>query len=178
MGVGFQAMLAQLSQFGALRKCLFWAGIVLCLTLGAVSFGEFLVGLRRGTSAIVLRLPERLKARIQVLVASRARTKGVVIGSFVTGALVAMLEVVCTGQVYLPTILYFTGVSGAKARAYGYLFLYNAAFILPLIVVFAMVYAGVSSQRLAEMTRRHIAKAKLALAFVFGLLAFALYLAM
>jgi hypothetical protein len=176
MGVGFQAMLAHLGHFDAVRRGIFLTAIALCLALGGISFVEFVVGLRKGTGAIVLRLPDGLKRRIQVFVASRSRRKGIVVGSFVTGAVVAALEVVCTGQVYLPTILYFTDVAGARLRAYGYLVLYNLAFVVPLLVVFGAVYAGLSSQTLAEVTQKHIVKAKLAMALVFGGLALALYL--
>jgi cytochrome c biogenesis protein CcdA len=56
--------------------------------------------------------------------------------SFVTGLLVSILEAVCTGQVYLPTIAYVLKRTHLWVEALGYLLLYNIMFIAPLFVVF------------------------------------------
>ena len=91
--------------------------------------------------------------------------------TFVTGAMVSIIELACTGQVYLPTILFVLGVPELQARAGLYLVLYNLMFVLPLVVVFVLAYWGTTSQQLGLLIHRHIAKVKLATAGLFLLLA-------
>jgi hypothetical protein len=50
---------------------------------------------------------------------------------------------------------------------HGYLLLYNGMFILPLLGVFGLAICGVTSERLAAFSRRHVATTKLLLGLVF-----------
>ena len=88
----------------------------------------------------------------------------------ITGFIVSVLELSCTGQLYLPTIAYMirTDSSPFGLRS---LLVYNIGFILPLLAVFTAACAGVSSQALANLTRKYLGTAKLAMAGVFALLA-------
>ena len=81
-----------------------------------------------------------------------------------------MLESVCTGQMYLPTLV-FMSREGGGLRAWGLLLLYNVLFVVPLFAVFLLGASGVRSQRLADWTRRNVVPAKLLLAAVFLVLA-------
>lgn len=89
-------------------------------------------------------------------------------GALIAGFTVSILEFACTGQVYLPTITY---MATQKASALGYLLFYNALFILPLLVVFGVVYFGVSSQTIAKVMERKVGAVKLILALVFFVVA-------
>jgi hypothetical protein len=91
--------------------------------------------------------------------------------TFVTGVLVSLIELACTGQVYLPTILFVLGVPEMQAQAGLYLVLYNLMFVLPLVVVFVLAYFGTTSQQLGVLIHRHTSKIKLATAGLFFLLA-------
>ena len=84
-----------------------------------------------------------------------------------------MLESVCTGQLYLPVLVWLSRESGGM-RAWMLLLLYNVAFVLPLLVVFLLAAYGVHNQRLSDWSRRHVVPAKLVLAAVFLILAFLL----
>lgn len=64
------------------------------------------------------------------------------------GVAISALELVCTDQVYLPTITFVTGVEEMRRHALSYLLLYNLGFVAPLLVVFALVYGGTSSLQL------------------------------
>ena len=89
------------------------------------------------------------------------------LAAFVSGMVVSLLELACTGQVYLPTICFVVGVPAMRAHAVLYLGLYNLMFVVPLIVVFVLAYFGVSSGRLAEWTQRHVALVKLLISLLF-----------
>jgi cytochrome c biogenesis protein CcdA len=56
--------------------------------------------------------------------------------TFITGVVISIIELACTGQVYLPTILFVLGVPELRLQAGVYLVLYNLMFVLPLVVVF------------------------------------------
>ena len=94
-------------------------------------------------------------------------TRGLVIGSLSVGFLVSILESLCTGQVYLPTIVFMTRAPGMQAAAVGYLLLYNVMFILPLVAVLAMAGFGVRSDTLGNMLRKRLALAKFGMAGLF-----------
>jgi hypothetical protein len=87
--------------------------------------------------------------------------------AFGTGAVVSLLELACTGQVYLPTLMFVAQTNSAGLEVTGYLALYNLAFILPLLAVFGVAYLGVSSRALEGLLRRNMAWVKLSLAALF-----------
>ena len=91
--------------------------------------------------------------------------------AFVTGMAISIIELACTGQVYLPTILFVLGVPELQARAVLYLVLYNVMFILPLVVVFVLACLGTTSEQLSQFINRRAATVKLATAGLFVLLA-------
>ena len=54
-----------------------------------------------------------------------------------------------------------------KAKAIGYLVLYNFMFILPLVVIFLGVYFGVKSKQITNIFHKHLAGLKLLNALLF-----------
>ena len=90
--------------------------------------------------------------------------------AIVLGFLVAVFELACTGQVYLPTIAY-TVRSGRALKGYVYLLIYNLGFIVPLLVVFALSFAGLSLKGLTAVFQKRMGAVKLALAGLFAGLA-------
>jgi len=102
-----------------------------------------------------------------------------VAGALAAGFLVSILEFACTGQVYLPAITLMVGMGGLKASAVFYLFVYNIFFIIPLLIVFGVVYFGVSSHVIARIMESKVGTIKLALSVVFftvgGLLFWAVF---
>ncbi len=87
------------------------------------------------------------------------------------GFCVSLVELACTGQVYLPTLLFMLSVPEWHARATLALVLYNVMFIVPLVVVFGLVYLGTTSEQLVAWMTRRTAIVKLGLAVLFLLLA-------
>ena len=133
---------------------------------------------RRGRHAeISLQLPAALKRRVHAVLresGGATRGPGLLVGVFVTGVVVSVLELACTGQVYLPTIAYMVQVDRSPLGIRS-LLLYNTGFVLPLIGVFALAYAGVGSQRMATWARTHVASAKGLMAALFAFIAIALW---
>lgn len=70
--------------------------------------------------------------------------------AFLLGALVSIVELPCTGGVYL-AILGLLSSSMTLSAGLPYLLLYNAIFVLPLLVILLVVYAGVSADTLETL---------------------------
>jgi cytochrome c biogenesis protein CcdA len=122
--------------------------------------------LRQGRSDIILKLPESVSRRIHGLIRNRARSGALLGGALVLGAVVAFLELGCTGQVYLPTIAWMIS-RGGEANAWVWLLIYNSAFILPLLGVFVISYRGISASRMARVFKERAAGVKIATAGLF-----------
>jgi hypothetical protein len=76
------------------------------------------------------------------------------VGAFVIGVLVSGAELVCTGRIYLPVII-FINSSAPGARSLGLLTSRNLAFFVPLVVVVLLSAAGLGSSALAAWGQRH-----------------------
>jgi len=90
----------------------------------------------------------------------------------ILGFVVAIVELACTGQVYLPTIVFVISQPAMRVRALLFLVFYNLLFILPLVVVFFLVYYGTAgSKQLTRFLQQRAAMVKLGMALIFGALA-------
>ena len=97
-------------------------------------------------------------------------TRHLFVGALGVGFVVALLESLCTGQVYLPTLVLVVRSPDMRGRALAFLLLYNLMFILPLAVVMAIAYFGARSENLRTYFRRHVGAVKLAMAILFAAL--------
>ncbi len=91
-------------------------------------------------------------------------------GAFGIGVLVTLLESVCIGQVYVPTLTMLAGRNGA-GRELGLLLLYNGRFILPLLAVFVIAWRGLNTRQFIELSKKNVVYAKFVMAGFFLLLA-------
>ncbi len=172
VGIGFWKVLDLLG--GVLITLSRWVyGITaaLCLVLAVLSLRDFLRARRGDIGDMALNLPHALRMRINAIVRQGRRSEAFVAGAFVTGVAISFLELACTGQVYLPTIIFAMSHEGLRARAFAYLLIYNLLFILPLVVVFVLVYRGTGSKQLTAFLQRNAAWVKLGLAALFAALA-------
>jgi cytochrome c biogenesis protein CcdA len=164
-----------------LRIVLYILTALVCAGLAVLSFSDYRKARRGRVKDMSLRLPDRLRRWINATIRRGMRSgadKGAVaaplhrliLTSFVTGVVVSFIELTCTGQIYVPIIL---GLSHPdyRWRALFSLIAYCLAFVVPLIVVFVVVYTGVSSRQLGTFLQRHTATVKLVTAFVFVVLA-------
>ena len=161
LGMGLLKFLSFLNEFSLLAKCVYLLAALGTFALAFLSLYDAYKAKQGKVKEITLQLPKLLKQRIHKIIREQTRTSGVIIGALVIGFAISALELVCTGQVYLPTITFVMGVEGMQAHALAYLILYNLMFIVPLLVVFGCVYWGTTSMQLGGVLQRHLMSVKL-----------------
>ena len=161
LGMGLLRFLSFLNEFSVVAKCVYLLAAIGTFALAFLSLYDAYKAKQGKIKEITLQLPKSLKQRIHKVIREQTRTSGVVIGALVIGFAISVLELVCTGQVYLPTITFVMGFEGMRAHALAYLILYNLMFIVPLLVVFGFVYWGTTSMQLGGVLQRHLMPVKL-----------------
>jgi len=144
---------------------------LICLGLAIFSLRDYFKARKGDIGDMTMNLPEPLRKRINVAIRKGRHASSYVIGSFITGILISFLELACTGQIYLPTIIFVSSIPEMRLQAITYLILYNLLFILPLIVVFILAYYGTTSKDLTKFLKDNAAAVKLGMALVFLILA-------
>ena len=160
MGMGALKFLSFLNEFSVIAKCVYLLAAIGSFTLAFLSLYDAIKARQGKVKEMSLQLPKPLKLRIHKVIREQTRTSGVIIGALVIGFAVSALELVCTGQVYLPTITFVMGVEGMRVNALSYLILYNLMFVAPLLVVFGFVYWGATSVQLSSVLQRHLMSVK------------------
>ena len=144
----------------ALGFCLFFLSFLSLLDSWRISQGR--------ASQTILQLSANRKKKIHSVVRTSSRSAFVYFSSFGAGVIISLYELGCTGQIYLPMLVYM--VKQEQWSALAPLALYNTAFILPLVLVFALFYKGSDSDRIAEFFQKNMGKIKLATAVLFILM--------
>lgn len=166
-GLGALTLIRSLAIMEVLGRIVYIATGLLCLGLGALSVYDY-VQFRRGhPETMVLRLPRLLQRQVHSTIRERQGVLATVPGALITGSLVSLLELACTGQVYLPTIMFVLSVPELQTRALAYLVLYNIMFIVPLVAIFLLAYFGTTSQQLGRFLQVQGGTIKLVTAAVF-----------
>lgn len=78
--------------------------------------------------------------------------KGTIPGVLIAGMIVSLVELPCTGQVYL-SILSLMSQEELKTQAHVYLLLYNFIFVLPLIIILFAAAWGLDINRLQNLRK-------------------------
>lgn len=172
LGLGAFHALRALSAYAQIAIWLRRVMAGLLVVLAFMSFKDAWAYRRRGkANEVLLQLPDRIKRSIHGIMRNALSAKRLFFAGLGIGFLVTLLESVCTGQMYLPALTYMAGHSNFKGRAYALLLFYNLMFTLPQVAVFLAAYHCANSQRLLDLSRAHVAPAKLLLGVVFLLLA-------
>ena len=157
---------------------------ILSIMFGVFAIYDFLEFQKTGsTERLILQLPKPIKERIHKVVGffyrkslqeKQEKSKSakpalgrLLFSALVTGFLVSLLEAVCTGQVYLPTISFVLKSTTLKLAALGYLLLYNIMFIAPLIVIFVLALLGTTSQQFWGFLKKHLGLIKILMVILF-----------
>ena len=169
LGLGLLGAVKTFSVSHGLSTGLACGVAVLAFALAGWSLIDAVRYIRTGNAkTLSLGLPKKLKDRIHKIIRTGLTARGLVIGSLTVGFLVSILESLCTGQVYLPTIVFMTRAPGMRAAAVAYLLLYNVMFIMPLIGILAMTYFGLRSETLGNVLHKRLALAKFGMAGLFA----------
>lgn len=171
VGFGFLRFLAALPALHVIGRYLYGAFALFCLVLAWGSFMDYRKARQGRLEDMSLKLPTRLRNWSKTLIREGSGARNFVLASFALGFGVSIIELACTGQVYLPTIIFVLGNPQWRSHASIALLAYNIMFIVPLVVVFLMVYFGTTSQQLVAWMTRHTASVKLGTAVLFVLLA-------
>lgn len=181
LGLGLFGFLYRLREFWILIRVFNFSVGLFSILLACLALYD-LVKLKKtgSTDELVLQLPGVIKEKIHSVIGIRYRRTSpgkefpapggvlrLVAGAFTTGFLVSLLEAVCTGQMYLPTITFILKVTNLKLSAVGYLLLYNLMFIAPLIFVFILSLMGATSAQFAKFVSRYLPAIKIIMAFLF-----------
>jgi hypothetical protein len=173
-GLGFGA-LQVFQKFGLWRvagDALRWGMVLVLGVLAVLSWRDAWRFTRYGQSdAISLQVPGAIKQRVHGILRARMGTGGIMVGALLAGSLVTLLESVCTGQIYVPTLVFLARDPMLGGRALWLLALYNLFFIIPLIVVIIAVWWGTRSPQLADWSHRNVAPSKVLMGLLFAVMA-------
>jgi len=121
--------------------------------------------------AVSLKLPLSIKRHINRLIRTGMGGHRLVAGAAATGCLVTGLESVCTGQVYVPTLVLIIKSGSQSTGAIALLLLYNALFVAPLVVILILTFRGLETKRLLRWSRHNVTASKIALGALFATMA-------
>jgi hypothetical protein len=171
VGLGLMTFLHQLSAFPRISKGIYLFIAFFALALGMLSIYDYILFRRGQVAKWTLQLPASLKKKAHEIIRGQARSKGGLLATFGAGFIIAICTVICTGQVYLPTIGFVMGIPELRKHAIFNLVLYNIMYIIPLVGVFVLAFWGVTSEKMAYVTHKHTGTVKLLTALLFFALA-------
>lgn len=171
IGLGILSFIQHFSFMPLLSKIVYLITFMMLLVLGIYSFFDYVRVKRGRSSRMKLQLPDFLKKRIHQVIREKSGSHHYFFAAVGAGVIISFLEFTCTGQVYLPTILFVTHIPSFRMSALSYLLLYNLMFIIPLLIIFGAAYWGVTSERFSFFLQKRVSTIKLLTSLLFFTLA-------
>ena len=112
-------------------------------------------------------LPLGIVGKIHRAIRQGIGTKNLVAGAFGCGLVVTAFESICTGQVYVPTLVLIIQSDPTPILSWFYLLLFNISCITPLLLIFIMVYRGVRFEVFETWTKKNVRSSKILLGTFF-----------
>jgi len=132
LGLGLLHFLKFISDSSTIKLFINWTMVAVLLYFALLSFKDaWLYGETQNPNSIKLKLPDVLKRKINNIIKRGLSYKYLIPGAFFIGIFVTLIESICTGQVYLPTLVLLVKENVFEKWIF-YLILYNIAFIMPL----------------------------------------------
>lgn len=174
IGLLLYGVLQQLRHLYLLSDLISWLAFTICIVGALVCCWDASLSWRqRRAGEMLLKVPKRLRHRMTSLMRQGLSARSICAGAFVAGALVSLIESLCTGAVYFPVIAGL--VHSGNVEALIKLLWYNLLFILPILLIVIGAYFGMGSQTLAGWGNRWWGLTKFLLALVFLLMAWWLW---
>lgn len=179
IGIGVLGFVRKTSQFIVISKIMYFIIGVLAISIGCRHFYEAIAivrGIGAGDKTIKLKLPDTLRWKIYDVITKFSALRYLLPAAILIGAGITILELFCTGQIYLPTIMYLVGLPEYRIKAVFYLLIYCILFILPLVIIFLAVYLGLNIDRFEEFFQKRIFLIKIlmsAILLTLGIIIFA-----
>ncbi|MFH1199019.1 MAG: cytochrome c biogenesis protein CcdA [Candidatus Omnitrophota bacterium] len=180
IGIGLFSFLYKFQGFSLAVRVFNYCVGGLSIILGAICVYDLIKFKKtKNPEGMILQLPQSVKNQIHKVIgahyrvnkkeagAERVNTLRLLLSALIAGFLVSILEAVCTGQMYLPTIAFVLKSTDLKVHAAGYLLLYNIMFVAPLFGVFILALMGASSEQFAGALRKHMPLVKILMAMMF-----------
>lgn len=168
IGFGLLRVLHAFWGLHLLRQVLEILMVGLLLLFAWLSFRDaFRYRASRNPDDITLQLPRPIRQLTHRVMHREIKTHHGVAMAFGIGALVTAIETVCTGQLYVPTLVFVVRSRQSVSQGLSYLALYNLMFVAPLVLVFALTYAGLTQGRLLAWSVRNVVISKCLLGFFF-----------
>ena len=147
LGFGIFKFLEILKRFQIIIGIIYIVTAAVALVLAFFNITDSIKARGGDTRRLALQLSDRMKRLTHSIIRRHASSKYIVIVAGLTGFLISLFEFGCTGQIYLPTIVYIFDMPGFSYRALMFLILYNTMFIIPLLIIlFAVAVFGVKSE--------------------------------
>lgn len=159
IGMGVFSFVRKTNQFIVISKIMYFIIGLLAVSIGCRHFYEAMAiarGIGPGDKTIKLKLPDTLRWKIYDVITKFAALKYLIPVALLIGAAITVLELFCTGQIYLPTIMYLAGLPEYRTKAVLYFLIYCILFILPLVIIFLAVYLGLNVDRVEEFFRKRL----------------------
>lgn len=161
IGFGLLRALHVARGFPVARMIIEWVMIGL---LGIFAVLSFLDAYRYKDTGVAkdvsLQLPHRIKLGIHKIMRAGLGAGSLILGGILIGTTVTALESVCTGQVYVPTLVLVIREGKTVTKAWPLLLLYNTMFILPLVLAFILTYFGLRTGTLMAWSRKNVVPSK------------------
>jgi len=154
IGIGLGELIQVIQAHRGIVRVVYGATGALCLVFGVLAIWDTCRA-RQG-EAMRFGMPKSLHHAAHALIRRQVGRGVLGLGTVLLGMMVSALELVCTGQIYLPALV-LMNESGRNARSLALLLAYNLAFVAPLIFVVILGAYGVGSKQLAGWGRRHAA---------------------
>jgi hypothetical protein len=168
IGFGLLRALHLFSGFAMLQTVINVGMTLFLLVLAFLSFRDAYRFHRTGRAGdVTLQVPHSIKMKIHKVMKKGMATGHLVMGSLFIGAAVTALESVCTGQVYLPTLVMVIKSGQADLFSVVYLLIYNLAFMVPIVTVFILVLQGMRTATLLDWSRKNVVSSKVLLGVFF-----------
>ena len=172
LGLGLLHAWRALGAFRQLRAAINTAMASILLLLALLSLCDAARYRHSGRAGdITLQLPASVKRLIHGRLRHGLGARLLIPSMLAAGVAVTLLESLCTGQIYLPTLALVARASPSPGQALAYLAGYNLMFILPLLAVLSLTLAGLRFTRLLHWSRRTVILAKLLAVLLFLFLA-------
>lgn len=164
LGTVLFGFLSKLGTIG-LKPFIKGAAVLLLLILIFLNLRDFFFARKEQYGRMKLQLPSKMKKWDHRLLGGVSAFSGpalLLFFSFAAGAALSAGEFLCTGQIYLVTIVtVLQSVPDLSLTAFCYLVLYDVGYILPLLALTAAVGRGKEIFELSEFVREHLPAVKL-----------------
>ena len=167
LGLGAFKLLTMLDSYRWLSDLIKWTAVALASAIAIYCFKDAYIYKKTGkTDNLKLKLPKSVKLRINKTISSNLKSSKIFYGALISGFLVSLLEAVCTGQVYLPTIILMTRHENLQLTGWLYLLFYNFLFVLPLLIIMILTSYGLTWHKLAKVTNNNLISLKIILGII------------